>query len=284
MSKAPSRPFVLRIATLALLPGVALGLSFCSSDYASRGAPADGAAPDVVAVEADGAPADAGIDAGPRGPCVADAGLFCDDFDDPRVGLGDGWALSEITPVATRSHDSELFVSAPRAARFDVVAGSGASFLGRAITLPSPDFRVSFDVRIDVVAPGTFVEVDIFHLSVMPYAADTKQQVFVLAGLPDHLEWGAQRRFGDAGKAYSATTIPLFSLGAWHRCVVTTSRSDAGGGVTAYLSVDDQLPIPATIDFAPAPTGASIEIGAPYVDNASAKFAARFDNVRVESR
>lgn len=278
-----------RVGALAGLALVACSGSYLASNVdagsvdaappstASAPPPADAGPATLLADATTGA--DAPLDARPRSPC-ASTQLFCDDFDEVGIPPAGKWSFTE-TAAGTFDHDETNFVSPGRSVRLQVVPGSGerSSSLSKNIDLPSGNFHVAFDLRLESPSAGTYQEIDPFVVLLTPQPAGVSLQLFSLAGYMDDLRFETYRKFGDGGSVGSGTSVNGMTLGVFHH-VDLTVRSQTGQVIGA-LAIDGQTPVVQTFSSGP-PTKAVVQIGAPYTSNANVTATLRFDNVLVE--
>ena len=269
----------------------ALALVACSGTYVlsqDAGVRADAssdASPEVVSAPPDAgsdAPIvtvpDASPDAPPASICTGKF-LFCDDFDDASVPPALRWS-SITTAAGSFDYDDTTFVSPGHSLRLQLNpnADSQKSSLSKDIDVPSGDFRVSFDVRVDFPPSGSFSEIDPMEILLQPLPAGVREQGLYLTLYPEGPRFEAFRSFSDGGK--SNTNGPVGgALGVFNRVVLTVRGSSAS--FTASLAVGGGAPLTHTLPWE-RPTKMALKLGAPYTSAAKIAGTLRFDNVLVE--
>ena len=282
-----SRYGVAAFATFGLVIVACSGSYLGSTQDAGSPVPADANAPpaDVTSFvpTSDSAPppsdagSDATVDTGPPSPCLR-ANLFCDDFDDGDGSIGAKWS-SVQTAAGPFDLDESMPITRPRALRLQMTAGGGnrSSSLTKTIDV-SGDVKISLDARVDLPSSGSFVEMDPLIIGVSPPSAGVNYQVFGIAIYPDSVQFEAYRSFTDGGSAVSTERIDAGD-GAYHR--ITVTLRSAGGTTNATLEVDGVVASTRSL-ATETPRTLSLQVGAPYTNNANFTPTIRVDNVIVE--
>lgn len=219
---------------------------------------------------------DATLDAGPPSPCRR-TNLFCDDFDD-GLPIGSKWSSTQ-TAAGPFDLDDTLSVSRPRALRLQMTPGTGnrSSGLFRDIDITG-DVKISVDARVDLPQTGTFFEIDPLIIGVSPASAGVGYQVFAICLYTDRVVWEAFRSFTDGGAASSTENV-IATDGVYHHIVVYLR---SGNGTTnATLEIDGTSVSTRSLPTE-TPKSISLQVGAPYTNNANAAVTVRVDNVIVE--
>lgn len=232
----------------------------------------------------DAAPNDAGADvvadARRPSPCVGQR-LFCDDFEDTTKKVGARWDTVR-EEVGTFDLDPTEVVSGERALRLRLAPGSGtrSSDLAKAIDLPSPNVRVTFDLSVDLAPDLTSQLIELLFVEPQPYPSGVNFQAFeIIVGGAAGPRLEAYRSFTDGGALADSVPVMLASR-RYVRGVMELRH--AQGNLTAQLSLDGQ--VVGTRTFAtPAPTRVLLRIGAPYTRSVTTPGTVRFDDVFVEA-
>ncbi len=206
--------------------------------------------------------------------------LLCDDFDDTSVPPSARWS-SISTAAGSFDFDDTTFVSPGRSLRLRLSpsADSQRSSLAKDIDLPTGDFRVSFDVRVDLPPSGSFDELCPMEILFQPLPPGVREQNLYLCLLGNTYGFDAFRSFTDGGN--SNTNGPVGgALGVFNRVILTVRGSSAS--FTASLAVGGGAPLTHTLPWE-RPTKMALKLGAPYTAAAKIAGTLRFDNVLVEA-
>lgn len=246
-----------------------------SPDVTSTIVPAVDAAPEAAAP-----PSDAGAkDAAVPSPCSTQH-LFCDDFE----GNGDPSARWEAVRTAAGpiDFDTTTFVSGARSLRLRMTAGSGerSSDLRKVIALPGPNARLTFHLRVDFPAGGSFKEIANLFVEPEPYPAGVGFQTFAVTIYDSGPHYETFRSFQDGGSSFGSTPIPGAQQGRFVRGEIDLRHS--GGTLMSVLRMDGAIVATGSM-VTPQPDRIVLRIGVPYSFNAQIEPVIRFDDVFVEA-